>query len=38
VAAVGLLIAVVVSRQGGQARYQPVSQPHFIVVSSGEHP
>jgi hypothetical protein len=38
VAAAGLLIAVVIFRPNGATRYQPVSQPHFIIVSAGEHP
>jgi hypothetical protein len=38
VAAAGLLIAAVLSRPSGSARYQPVSQPHFTIVSAGEHP
>ena len=38
VAAAGLLIAVVLSRPAGAARYAPVRQPHFIVVSAGEPP
>jgi hypothetical protein len=37
VGAAGLLIAVLVSHSGA-AGFQPVSQPHFIVVSEGEHP
>lgn len=37
-AAAGLLIAVLISRPNGAARYQPVSQPHFTIVSAGEHP
>jgi hypothetical protein len=37
-AGAGLLIVVAISRSGGAIRYQPVSQPHFIIVSAGEHP
>jgi hypothetical protein len=37
VAAASLLIAVLISRPH-QARYQPVAQPHFTIVSAGEHP
>jgi hypothetical protein len=38
VAAAGLLIVAVLSRPTAAARYQPVSQPHFTIVSAGEHP
>jgi hypothetical protein len=38
VAAGGLLIAMVISRPSAAPRYEPVAQPHFIVVSAGEHP
>jgi hypothetical protein len=38
VAAAGLAIAVVITRPNGPAGYQPVSQPHFTIISAGEHP
>jgi hypothetical protein len=38
VAAACLLFALVISRPSSATRYEPVSQPHFIIVSAGEHP
>jgi hypothetical protein len=38
VAAAVVLLAVAISRPNGSARYQPVSQPHFVILSAGEHP
>ncbi|HEY1758168.1 MAG TPA: hypothetical protein VGG72_22550 [Bryobacteraceae bacterium] len=37
-AAAVVLIAMLISRPSGAARYQPVSQPHFVILSAGEHP
>jgi hypothetical protein len=38
VAAAGLFLAVALTRPSGAGRYQPVNQPHFTIVSAGEHP
>lgn len=37
--AVGALVVVfLISRGRPEQRYQPVSEPHFYIVSAGEHP
>jgi hypothetical protein len=38
VAAVGVAMAVIVLRPNRVTHYEPVQQPHFMIVSAGEHP
>lgn len=38
VVAAGLVMAVVLLRSGRATHYEPVKQPHFMIVSAGEHP
>jgi hypothetical protein len=38
VTAAGVFLAMVILRPHGEARFEPVSQPHFIILSAGEHP
>ena len=38
VVAVGAALAMVVLRPDRAPQYEPVRQPHFMIVSAGEHP
>lgn len=38
VVAAGVVLAVVVLRPNRAPDYEPVRQPHFMIVSAGEHP
>lgn len=37
-AVVALVVVFLMSRARAERRYQPVSEPHFYIVSAGEHP
>ncbi len=37
-AAAGVAMALVLLRPNRATHYEPVRQPHFMVVSAGEHP
>lgn len=36
--AAGALLAAVLLHSSRTTRYEPVRQPHFMIVSAGEHP
>lgn len=38
VVAMGVVLAMAVLRREPAAHYEPVRQPHFMIVSAGEHP
>lgn len=38
VAVAALVVVFVISRARPERRYQPVSEPHFYIISAGEHP